>query len=303
MAKSTKELDCVIIGGGPGGLTAGIYLSRFRCNIKLIDDDNSRAALIPLSHNYPGFPQGISGSKLLSSLRQQYENYGNAIIHNTVNKISYDKSKTNFLIKTLDSILIAKNVILATGVLDVEPVLPNLTLAIKNGLIRHCLICDAYEVINQKIGILGIGMKGIKEAIFLRNYSDDITLFNLDPNLKLTSTVKNKLKTNNIQVISQPISEVIVKDNQITSLKTKDCNYYFDTLYSALGCKVRSELAIQLGANHLKSHFLTVNQHQETNIPGLYAIGDVVNGLNQICVATSQAAIAATHIFNKIKGL
>ena len=82
-----KILDCIIIGGGPGGLTAGIYLKRFRRDILIIDDQQSRAALIPMSHNYPGYPKGISGLDLLKQLKAQLGRYNGQIFIDTVQTI------------------------------------------------------------------------------------------------------------------------------------------------------------------------------------------------------------------------
>lgn len=300
MTKNNKIEDCIIIGGGIGGLTAGVYLARFRCDIKLIDRDDSRAALIPTSHNYPGFPQGISGKNLLALLRDQYYLYGGTIIKDTALRIKRDQRNNIFSVETDKSTLRAKYIILATGVKDIEPALPNLKDAIKNGQIRHCLICDGYEVIDQKVAIICETKKGINEALLLQSYTPFITVFTLGKKIALTAKEKAKLAETHIEIISDPVIQVTVKDHTITTLQTDKMAYRFDTVYSSLGTVVQTSLAIALGAKHNKDGNLLVNSHQETNIPGLYAIGDIVAGLNQMCVASSHGAIAAVTIFNKL---
>jgi thioredoxin reductase (NADPH) len=290
--------DCVIIGGGPGGLSAGIYLSRFRCNVKLIDGNNSRAALIACSHNFPGAIEGISGKKILADLRQQYEKYANLIINDEVVDIS--NGSDYFTIEAKNSKLYAKNIILATGVVDIEPHLPKLELAIKKGLIRHCLICDAYEVINKKIAIIGNGANAIKEAILMQTYSSDVTVF-LD-NIKtiVPREIKKKAEEHHIPIIYDAIAEVIIERDIIVALKTIYKRYEFDTVYSALGMKARTDLAVKLGAKCNKDKILIVDKHQKTSVSNFYAVGDIVIGLNQICVALSQGAVAAVSIFNAL---
>jgi 2-polyprenyl-6-methoxyphenol hydroxylase-like FAD-dependent oxidoreductase len=81
------EIDCLIVGGGPAGLTAAIYLARFRRNVTVVDSGQSRAALIPESHNYPGFAEGISGPDLLASLREQASRYGARLENGKVEKL------------------------------------------------------------------------------------------------------------------------------------------------------------------------------------------------------------------------
>jgi thioredoxin reductase (NADPH) len=299
---TTKQIkDCIIIGGGPAGLTTAIYLARFRRNFILIDKGQSRAALIPLSHNYPEFYQGISGKQLLQNLRNQVVRYKGVIQEGDVISIEED-GKGGFILNTEQSELFAKNIILATGVCDIEPKLPNIEDAIKRGLVRHCPVCDGYEVIGQKIGVIGYGKRGLKEALFMRTYSNHITLFTLGHKIALSPHEISILNVSRINIITSPVTEVKIDNNKIVALISEKNVYCIDTLYSALGALVRSELAVQLNAKHVNmlSNCLLVNKHQQTTIPGLYATGDIVAGLNQICVATGQAAIAATTIHNKL---
>lgn len=292
-------LDCVIIGGGPSGLTAGIYLKRYHRTTIIIDDNNSRAALIPLSHNYPGFSNGISGELLLKNLRTQYQKFQGTILHDTVNNIK--RANFGFEIHTEKKMFAAQNVILATGVKDIEPSLPNLQESIKHGFVHHCAICDAYEFTNKRIGVIGSGIKGVNEALFLKTYTPDISLITLNSDENLTKHQIRKLQAGNINLILEHLSRITFYSNKTSLLITlSGKSWHFDALYSALGCIVNSSLATQLGITLLSS-YIKVNKYQETSLKGLYAVGDITPGLNQLCVATSQAAIAATHLHNKLK--
>ena len=296
-----EPFDCLVIGAGPAGLTAATYLARFRRRFLVVDSGDSRARLIPVSHNCPGFPRGIPGTELLALLRKQAQRYGASVATATVREIRLIDSL--FHVDVDGESVRARKVLLATGVVDTEPPLPNLPRAIANGLIRHCPICDAYEVIDRKVGVIGHGRHAFREALFLRTYTRDLTLLTLGTALALKDDERAQLREARIPLLDMPVDEVYVENGQAVAVRIADLTFRFDTLYSALGAVARSNLAAALGARtdrETDSGALVVDAHQETSIGGLYAIGDVTDTLNQISVATGQAAIAATAIHNQL---
>src|SRR4051794_13197289 len=119
-----RDLDCLIVGGGPAGLTAAIYLARYRRNVVVFDSGESRAALIPESHNYPGFAGGISGSKLLATLAEQAEAHGVRIVHARVTSLA--RMENDFLAVYEEGEVAARFALLAAGIVDVSPKLAEL---------------------------------------------------------------------------------------------------------------------------------------------------------------------------------
>jgi thioredoxin reductase (NADPH) len=304
--KSSAVLDCLIIGAGPAGLIAATYLARYRRNIKIVDAGDSRASHIPVSHNYPGFPDGINGKALLARLREQAQNHEVEILQGWVEKLERLEDGS-FAAHFNGHAVYAKTVILATGGVDIEPDLPNVIDAVRQGYVRHCPICDGYEVIDQKVAVVGSGKKLLREALFLRNYTPYLTVFALGEHHDLDEKDRAALQERAIEVIDDPIEEVLIEGGKILALKGKaGKEYRFDTLYSALGTKVRSELAQALGAEVDADGDLLVDRKRlETSVPGLYAAGDVVSGLSQISVAAGHAAVASTaihHYLNKQQG-
>lgn len=301
---AASPLDCLIIGGGPAGLTAAIYLSRFRRSFVLLDAGASRADWIPISHNHPGFPEGIPGPELLERLRQQARRYGAAIAPSEVQSLQQLADGNFVAIDGAGRERQGRTVVFATGVVDVEPELPNLYDAVRRGLIRHCPICDGFEVIDKKVAVIGFGATGLREAMFLRTYTNDLTLLTLGCGMELSSEGSQQLEESGIRVIETPVIEVVVEDKRVTKivLRGGQC-LVFDTLYSALGTRSRSGLAKSLGARMDETERLVTDEHQETSIAGLYAAGDIVRGLNQIGVAMGQAEIAATAIHNRLNSI
>jgi thioredoxin reductase (NADPH) len=293
--------DCLIVGGGPAGLTAAIYLARFRRDVRVVDGGGSRASLIPTSHNYPGFPDGISGRELLVRLREQARRYGAVLTDGTVEQLT-QVADGHFRAIAGTEIVDARTVLLATGSMDVEPSLPNIKDAIRTGLIRHCPICDGYEVIDREVAVIGRGRKGINEARFLRHYTHKLTLFTLGTPHEISEPERASLEACGIAVVDDALAEVCTQDGAIVGLQTRGGKTYrFDTLYSALGCHVRSELARTIGAACDDVGQIVVDDKLRTTVPGVYAAGDVANDLNQIAVGTGHAAIAATQIHNLLR--
>lgn len=298
-----EALDCLVIGGGPGGLAAATYLARFRRSVLVADAGASRAALIPVSHNLPGYPDGIPGPRLLANQRAQAVRYGARLITATVTRLERYEAGFTATLQTdgEQRWVTARTALLATGVVDIEPALPDLPDAIHQGLVRHCPICDGYEVSGQRIGVLGFGAGALGEALFLRTWSDDVTLLTAGGAMDMSDDERRRLAEAGIAVVAQPVAQVTLAEGRISCLRMSDGSELgFDTLYSALGARVRSELAVALGADRGPGGALRVDDHQRTSVPGLWAAGDVVDSLNQIACAWGHAAIAATDIHRQL---
>jgi thioredoxin reductase (NADPH) len=293
--------DCVIVGGGPAGLITAIYLARFRRDVRVIDAGGSRAALIPTSHNYPGFPDGISGRELLVRLREQARRYGATLTAGNVDRVERAADAT-FRAYAGTETIPARTIVLATGAMDVEPSLPNIKDAIRSGLVRHCPICDGFEVIGKTVAVIGRGIRGVNEARFIRHYTDKLTLFTLGTPHEIGDECRATLDAAGIAVVDDTLAEVCTQDGAIVGLQTRSgAIYRFDTIYSALGCRVRSDLARGLGARCDDVGQIVVDERLRTTVPGVYAVGDVANDLNQIVVGAGHAALAATTIHNSFR--
>ncbi len=293
-------LDAIVIGAGPAGLTGAIYLGRFRRRFLVVENGDSRAALIPRTHNHPGFPDGVGGEDLLGRMRRQAERYGAAFRRDEATSLAVKDGLFRLGLASGD-VLTARKVLLATGVIDNEPDLPDFEGSVRRSLIRICPICDGYEAMGQAIGVIGDGEKGAREALFLRAYSDRISLVHVGEPAALPERERAMLAQASIPIVETRIDAVVVEADRIAALDFGAGGVRrFDVLYSALGTTQRGLLAERLGARTDTSGCLEVTAHQETSVPGLYAAGDLVRGLNQISVAQAEAAIAATDIHNRL---
>jgi thioredoxin reductase (NADPH) len=297
---SDDILDCLIIGGGPAGLTAAIYLARFHLALRVVDAGSSRAALIPCTHNHAGFPDGISGEALIARMAAQAQKYGAAIEAGRVTRL--DRAQEGFVAEWGSGPARARTVLLATGVTNRRPPMDESLHdeALRRGLIRYCPICDGYEVTDRKVGVIGSGARGIAEALFLRGYTADITLIAPDRALDLAPEDQATLRGLGIRAVDGPCHAVAALDGAIV-VDTPGGHHTFDSIYPALGSDVHSELAGQIGvALNGETGCILVDGHQRTNVPGAYAAGDVVIGLDQISHAMGEGGVAATTIRNDL---
>ena len=289
--------EVLIVGAGPAGLTAATYLTRFRRRVLVADSCAPRACWIPVSHNMPGFPEGITGEAILKRMTDQATEYGAVIEAGRVEGLTRDGD--GFVARLNGRDLRVRAVLLATGVVDHHPDLPGVERAIERSLVRICPICDGYEAIDKAVAVIGDDDKGVREAAFLRTYSDRVTLIHIGSPEALTG--QDELARLGIELIRAPIDNVRLEGDRVTALSWGGTFRAFDLVYSALGTSANAELARALDARIGEDGRLFVDPHQATSVKGLYAAGDVVRGLNQIAVASAEAAVAATAIHNALR--
>ncbi|MFT4077001.1 MAG: NAD(P)/FAD-dependent oxidoreductase [Asticcacaulis sp.] len=292
-------LDCVIVGGGPGGLTAALYLGRFRRSVIVIDADESRAALIPVSHNFPAFPNGVTGPHLLSRLRQQLAPYGINVL--TDRAISLKKTEDLFDVEMAGHTVSTRRVIIATGIADHGMSGENWRIGVEAGGLRLCPVCDAYEVIDKDVAVIARTEGAAAHALFLRDYTDRLTLYHVGDEANFSRDDTECLRRAGVALLHSNSAAVEVDIGGRAGVRHAGTVRFFDAVYPMFGCHPRSDLLRSLGAACTAEGKLITDIYQETSVPGVFAIGDVVSGLNQISVAMGQAAIAATHLHQSLR--
>ena len=294
--------DCLIIGGGPAGLTAAIYLARFRRKGVLVDAGRSRARLIPESHNYPGFAYGISGEEFLKRLRSQAGQFPVALLQGEIEELRPAElaGGAGFRASHGGKDILARQILLATGIVDESPELRGWRDLVERGVLRFCPICDGYEATDMTIGVLGRVGDAWKKALFLRTYSSSVILFPLDDVASATPEIRKALDEAKIVIPGHRVTGIEEQQKKIMVHLQNGEAIEVETLYPAMGCEVRSGLALALGARATSNGLIAVNDRQASSVDGLYAAGDVVSDLHQISVATGHAAVAATEIHNRL---
>jgi thioredoxin reductase (NADPH) len=228
--RDERPIDTLVIGGGPAGLTAAIYLARYHRTVAVVDDGNSRAKWIPRSHNHAGFPDGIGGEELLARMSAQAGRYGSRFVKGRIDVIEGDPGR--FLARGDGIALQARTLVLATGTVNRRPDVDPDThrRALDRGQLRYCPVCDGFEATSQAIGVIGADARGVAEALFLRTYSADVTLLPTGA-MKITAGDRSLLERAGISMEARPLARLVFDDDRVTALLEGGGERRFDTVY------------------------------------------------------------------------
>jgi thioredoxin reductase (NADPH) len=282
-------------------LTAAIYLARLNRKVLILDSRQSRASLIPRSHNHPAFPNGIEGPELLERMRAQLRKYGVEINRSIVQRIER-RPLGDLVVHTEKQVYDAKNVVLATGIEDNLPPINDAQRMVRSGHIRLCPICDGFEIARRPVVVIGATERAAAEARFIRAFTDYITIATFGEAVDMSTQTIDRLSRGGINIRYEGFKDCIaLKDGGVDLLLENSAPLSGVVLYSALGVRPRSALARELGVELEEDGRVKVNAHQGTAVPGFYAVGDVVTGLNQLGVSMAQGEVAAVAAHNRLR--
>jgi thioredoxin reductase (NADPH) len=297
-----EQWDCLIVGAGPGGLSAALYMARFLRRVLVLHDGTSRTLRISKTHNVPGFPDGVAGPDLIERMTEHATRFGAVVREAEV--VSASRVGNMFEVQTREGErMSAPALILATGLFMNQISLPHDVheAAMCAGVVRYCPICDGYEHGNDRIAVVGCDEQGAKEALFLRRYSSDITLI---PRAfdELDSQERRELEQAGITTVEHALDHFELNDDtMLVYLQGQGKPLVFDVVYPALGTRQRTQLAQSLGIVLNDQGAVDARSPYGTTVAGLYCIGDIVDGLDQISVAMGHGAIAATKAHNYLR--
>jgi len=300
-----NEFDLVIIGGGPAGLTAAIYGGRMGLKTALFEGKGfgGLAGTAPKIENYPGFVS-INGLELTEKMKEQAENYGATFYYNEVSAIDPKK----MLVTISKGDIKAKAIIIATGSKHLKLGLPNEFDLIGNG-ISYCATCDGPLFRDQVVATVGGSNAAGLEVIYLSGVAKKVYLIHRRHCLRAEACIIDEVDSlpNVVPLYNCTIEEAIPKDNKLGELKIKNIetgeitNLSVNALFIAIGVEPQSDLAKKAGIELDENNNIKVDKNQETNLPGIYAAGDVTGGIRQVTTATGEATTAAMNAYLFIK--
>ena len=301
---SEKIHDVIIIGAGPSALTAAIYTTREDIDTVLYEKGviGGLAAITDKIDNYPGFPDGIEGMTLTEQMRQQAENFGAKI---EIGEVSLVKSEGNIKIVTIDGVeKKAKVVLIATGSGYNKIEAPGETEYYGRG-VHYCATCDGAFYRGKELVVIGGGNSAVQEAIFLTKFATHINLL-VRSTVKASEVLQRELQknvdqgkitvhlgaiTDEIEAIDNRVSSVrIIQNGKTKSIKT-------DGVFIFAGLRPNTHFLADSGIKLDEAGFIKTDLHLQTNIPGVFASGDVRSGATmQIASAVGEGATAALSI-------
>lgn len=280
--------DTIVIGNGPAGISGAIYLKRFNYNVLVIGKDLGALEGDHYIDNYYGLKH-IKGSDLINSGIEQARDLGIEVLKDEVVAIEYGAA--GFVVKTINSSYEAKTVFLTAGKPRTKLLIGSLKEYEGKG-VSYCAICDGFFFRNKKIGIVGNSHYMKNELEVLKKFSSDITIFTngLDTDVSDTEVVKDKLVT------------FTGDGTKLTGLDTVNAHYDLDACFIAIGSANATSFAKHLGLQIDEKDNIVVNNFM-TNIPGIFAGGDIIGGLAQVSKAVCDGALASLEIKKYLSNL
>lgn len=284
--------DSIIIGKGPAGISAGIYIKRANLNVLVIGKDGGALEKTKEIDNYYGFPNTISGKELLLNGIKQAERLGITIETDEVIGVEFTGT---YHVKTRNNVFQSKTLILATGTSRKTPTIKGIREFEGKG-VSYCAVCDAFFYRGKNVSVLGSGDYALEEANTLLPVAKSVSI--LTNGEELVQNRSNNYDDFSIQ--EKEIAEVR-GESAINEIKFTDgTNIKTDGLFIAVGVASSTDLARKLGAI-VKDNYVVVNENMATNVPGLYACGDCTGGLLQISKAVYEGAKAGLSVIKYVR--
>ncbi|MXV62117.1 FAD-dependent oxidoreductase [Natronorubrum sp. JWXQ-INN-674] len=303
--------EVAVVGGGPAGLTAALYATRLGHKTAVFDRGGGRAAMMQDTHNVIGVPESVSGNELLETAVEQLRSYGADYRREFVTDI--DRAGDSFALETTDGAAVADRVVLATGFSDgrPEPPLPRTG----RGL-HYCLHCDAYMFVDEPVYVMGHGDSAASVAMIMLNFTDDVDLLLRGNEPEWSDETGRLLEHHPVDIVREDIIGVHNgEDGWLEALEFEDSAgpraadtesgdgtvRKYTGGFAMYGAEYNNELATSLGATLEDDGTVTVDDHGRTSVDGLFAVGDLTPGHNQIPVAMGQGAKAGIAIHTELR--
>ena len=299
--------DCIVVGAGPGGLSASLFLARYRRRVLTFHHNSPRNLY---SHGVHGFlgHHGIMPTELLERGRKEVTDHGGLIIEGCVTgaeRIGED----HFRVSTGDGKIVgqsfdARRIILATGLRDLTPDCPGFA-DFYGATVHHCPECDGFEVIGKRVAVLGQGKGTVGFALGLTTWTNQLTLITNGEGGDISDEQVAKLAALDIPITDQRIAKLEgnVETKQLERVRFEDGDALeCDALFFNLGTVPMSSLHEMLGCrlDEEGECLIWVDEHQQTSVPGVYAVGDITPRSQLAIVAAAEGAMAAIQIHKSL---
>ncbi len=310
------QYEVIIIGAGPAGYSAGIYLKRFNKDVLIIGDELGGMASEAVEiENYPGFKK-ISGKELMERFKEHAESLGVDILHGKVVKV--EKQENEFIVTTDENKKIkAKAIIFATGSAKRRLNVPREDEFIGKG-VSYCAICDAAFFKDKVVAVVGGGDSAMNDALILSNLAKKVYLIHRRDEFRAAPQWVNKVKDKeNVEFILNSVVVGLEGDDKLRAIiietkkdkegkEKEQWKLDVDGLFISIGVIPSTDLAKELGVELDERNTIIVDEAMRTNVPGVFAAGDCTTGsarVMQIITAAAEGAIAAESAVKYLHGL
>jgi thioredoxin reductase len=292
---TSERYDVAVVGGGPAGLSAALWLARYLHKVVVIDSGDPRNWETRGINGYLGH-QGIRSPELRRIGRAEGEKYGAGFMTGIVETATNETGDLFSICLRDGKTIEARRILLAIGLRDVWPDVPGLD-ACYGETAHVCPDCDGYETRGKKTVVIGVGRKAVGMALALTTWTREIVICTNGEPPDMEQALLDLLKPLNIPVLDAPITCVVSQQKEIRGVELEggmslDC----ERLYFAIGQYPADDLGTQLGCKRDEIGRLVIDEHNHTSIRNVYAAGDVAGGAQLAIAAAASGAIAAVAI-------
>ena len=293
--EETDVYDVAIVGGGPAGLTAALWLARYLHSVVLIDSGDPRNWETRGINGFLG-SQGIRSPDLRARGRKDAEKFGAVLVDGNVTTVKNTNAERFTLTLTDHRVFEARRMLMAIGIKDVWPKIPGLT-DCYGETVHVCPDCDGYETLNCKTVVLGSGRKAVGMALAISTWTNEIVICTNGEPANIQPAHLKKLKALNIPVLESKVMRISSKDGQIKCMEIEDGMVLdCDRLYFAIGQYPADDLGAQLKCERDDTGLIKVDERNRTSVLNVFAAGDIVPGPQLAISAASEGAIASVAI-------
>lgn len=303
------EVDLVIIGAGPAGLTAGIYAVRAGLKTVVLEKGivGGQVALTPVVENYPGFTT-VPGKQLMDIMSEHSREYVPVHEGEGVESVAMGDMQAGdpITITTNRGVYSTKAIILCTGAAYRQLGAPGETQYFGRG-INYCASCDGYLYKGKSVAIIGGGNTALTDALHLKNLGVNVTIIHRRDEFRAQKPLQDSVTHEKIPILwNTVVEEILGDDRRVSSLKLRNIkddtvtDLPVDGAFVAIGQVAATDLAKELGVTLKEDGFVEVDPQMRTNVPRIYAAGDLTGGLQQIVTAIGEGSIAAMSAFEDI---
>ena len=300
MSSSDDEYEIAVVGGGPAGLTTALYGARLGHETVLIDRGGGRAAMMADTHNVIGVTEDVSGNEFLATGREQVQSYGGTYERGFVTD-AVETEDGRFRLTTNDAEFVADRVVFATGFSDERPDPP---LPRTGKGLHYCLHCDAYMFVDEPVYVMGHGEAAAHVAMIMLNVTDDVDLLTRGVEPTWSEETAAQLEAHPVDIVHEDVAGVENDPDSgwLAALEFEDgTRREYRGGFPMYGSDYNTALAEGLGCDLTESGEVDVDDHGRTSVDGVYAVGDLTPGHNQVPVAMGQGAKAGLAIHKEIR--
>jgi thioredoxin reductase (NADPH) len=265
--------DCLIIGGGPAGLSAAIYMGRFLRSTLVIDSGKGRSTFEQVNDNYLGFPNGVKVKELRELGQQQAQRFGAEFLDSEVERLEAQGSE--FVAHTPSGEFRGRTVILCCGVRDIWPSVPGVLDHVGKTLF-WCITCDGFRAINKHVVLFGQDDDAATTACQFQLYTKEIVFIAAPGKVDCSDANVQDLESHGIPILEGELERFEGTPDKITGVTLKDGRHFpADVAFSLLGCIPNNKLAVDLGVGCDKAGYVMVDDEGYTSVPGVFCAGDL----------------------------